>query len=445
MAAATHVLLFYKYVDLGDEVEAHAAWLETLCGELRLTGRALIAPEGINSNLAGDCASVDAFIAAMETRGGGDLFGGIDWKREQIAADAQKPFPDLAVKRVEEIISTVSPRGKIPASLLAAGLGGVHLSPEDFHAELDCYLAAPEGSEAQRNTVLIDVRNRKEFNLGHFKGAVDPDTKNFTQFAPRYVDPRLDELRGKKILMYCTGGIRCEKASAYLRSQGCDDVSQLSGGIQRYLERYGTGGHFEGNNFVFDARGQQRLPGAAVVGRCVGCGAGEDRQSGDRVCAVCRDAVLVCDGCRRALRGVYFCRDHSYLAHGAYEPFLARFAADELRRQLARLQALMAAGGAVAGKANKNRRRAVLKQARRVEVRVAAVEGGEAVDGDAPVRCRSCGRPSRFFLEAGAGGAGMPKVEELCDGRCWGFFQEERRQEGYVDLDSAVAAAEGEQ
>ena len=424
------VLLFYKYVDLGEEFEAVALWLEALCGELRLTGRALLAPEGINSNLAGDRASVDAFIAAMEARGDGDLFTGIDWKREQVAV---KPFPDLAVKRVDEIISTA---GTIPASLLADGLGGAHLSPEDFHAELDRYLTAPEGSEEQRNTVLIDVRNRKEFNVGHFQGALDPDTKNFTQFAPQFVDANLDELRGKKVLMYCTGGIRCEKASAYIRSKGIEDVSQLSGGIQRYLEKYGTGGYFEGNNFVFDARGQQRLPGAAVVGRCIGCGAGEDSQSGDRVCAVCRDAVLVCDGCRRALRGVYFCRDHSYLADGAFEPFLSRFTVDELHGQLARLQTLMAPGGAVAGKANKNRRRAVLKQARRVSARIAAVQGGsETVDGDAPVRCRSCGRPSRFFLETG--GEGTTGGEELCDGRCWGFFQEERRQEGYVDLDSA--------
>ena len=94
---------------------------------------------------------------------------------------------------------------------------------------------------------MLDVRNRKEFKLGHFKGATDPDIKNQARWVPDFADEAAEKWasEGTKVLMYCTGGIRCEKASAFLRSKGVADVFQLSGGIHRYLEKYGAEGHFQ--------------------------------------------------------------------------------------------------------------------------------------------------------------------------------------------------------
>lgn len=128
---------------------------------------------------------------------------------------------------------------------------------------------------------------------------------------------------------YCTGGVRCEKASAYLRSRGVTDVSQLSGGIHRYLEKYGSEGEFLGSNMVFDGRGLQRPPGAAVIARCYCCGTGNEQMSSDRVCAVCRDSVVVCDPCRVERASVYFCDVHAAL-EGTYFPFLEGFSRDEV-------------------------------------------------------------------------------------------------------------------
>ena len=134
----------------------------------------------------------------------------------------------------------------------------------------------------------------------------------FSEWLEKFAEANLDTLRQSKVLMYCTGGVRCELASAYLKSRGCTDVSQLQGGIFRYLERYGSNGFFKGSNFVFDARGLQTPAGAVPTSKCE-CGTPSADLSSDRVCAVCRDAVIVCDGCRLQHLGVYFCSVHKTL------------------------------------------------------------------------------------------------------------------------------------
>jgi hypothetical protein len=136
--------------------------------------------------------------------------------------------------------------------------------------------------------------------------------------------------------MYCTGGIRCEKASAYVRSRGVEDVSQLAGGIHRYLEEFEDGGHFKGKNFVFDQRVAVGPAGAAVVGRCLGCAAPYDELSGGRVCTVCRVLVLVCPGCAAALQQ-YHCEAHQPWRR-CYFSYLGGFSAAELKAQAAELQ-----------------------------------------------------------------------------------------------------------
>ena len=140
------------------------------------------------------------------------------------------------------------------------------------------------------------MRNRKEFKLGHFKGATDPDIKNQARWVPDFADEAAEKWasEGTKVLMYCTGGIRCEKASAFLRSKGVADVFQLSGGIHRYLEKYGAEGHFQVRgrcrNYGVDSWVGGRVGQWVGVGVCVCvCVYVRRRGSlpGEKVVAVC--------------------------------------------------------------------------------------------------------------------------------------------------------------
>ncbi|KAL7555047.1 hypothetical protein ACHAWF_018705 [Thalassiosira exigua] len=221
---------------------------------------------------------------------------------------------DLTVKQVNEIIAT---NGAVVdmAQDGAVARGGKHLTPAEFHeALLSRHLGA--------DTIVVDVRSTFEHAIGSFDGAIEPGMRSFQQF-DKWAEQAAPALRDKKVLMYCTGGVRCEKASAMLVRRGVRDVSQLAGGIHRYLERYPSdgGGMFRGRNFVFDQRvsvssalsegdpPEGGRPSENVRGRCAAdsCGA-----PGQRVCAVCRDFVLVCRSCAGSLRE-YHCPQHSYL------------------------------------------------------------------------------------------------------------------------------------
>jgi predicted sulfurtransferase len=120
----------------------------------------------------------------------------------------------------------------------------------------------------------------------------------FSDFA-KYIDNHVTELKDRKVLMYCTGGVRCERASSYLRSKGIQDVSQLSGGIHAYQEDFPDGGFFRGKNFVFDPRlyvPSKQNPND-TIGECVHCRVPYDDYSGQHRCSVCRVLMLLCEGC----------------------------------------------------------------------------------------------------------------------------------------------------
>ena len=239
-------------------------------------------------------------------------------------------------------------------------------------------------------------------------------------------------------------------------------MSQLSGGIHRYLERYGSEGFFKGSNFVFDARGLQKPQGAAIHGRCFSCNSATEAMSSDRVCAVCRDQVLQCDSCRQRLRGVYFCRDHSHF-EGKFFPFLEHFPVSQLRAQQAALKAMAAPGGCL--HTQRRRRRALNKQLKRIQNRIDVLTtrtggGGDGGDGggdgggggdkasscsvvsDRDVkstgdgRCRSCGRLCLAVMKL-IGAVPDPSTS-YCHGDCWGFFQATRRSKGFVSLDDTA-------
>eukprot|EP00949_MAST-11_sp_MAST-11-sp1_P005398 g5398.t1 len=329
------VILFYKYVEGGDgggggSVEEARNFQEATCRELGLCGRVLVSAQGINGTLAGAPADIAKYKAAVEER-----MGAVQWKESKCDI-GEEPFPDLFIKIVKELVSSDGMKYDV-----VGGGGGKHLTPEEFHAAV---------STRDSEVVILDVRNRFEYAVGHFKDAVHPNMRNFSQFKD-YIDKEADGLlKGKDVLMYCTGGIRCESASAYLKSKGtAKAVYQLSGGIHKYAEAVPPEESlFEGKNFVFDRR-MVMDTGTAPVGRCSECGKIFDELSSGVVCTVCVCLVLVCPDCREhgvkiagseLRRHEWYCEEHTNL-RASYFFFLDHFPPDELRRQVAALEAIL--------------------------------------------------------------------------------------------------------
>ena len=221
------VILFYKYVPIAGP-DRFAAEHAALCKSLGLNGRVLVAGEGINGTLAGSRSAIDAYVSTLRAD---ERFADIEIK--QSAGDAST-FPRLSVKARSEIVTLGAP---IP---LQADLHN-HLSPAEWKRCI----------ELDPDILLVDVRNRYESAAGKFKGALACDIEFFREL-PAYME-KLEEHRDKTILMYCTGGIRCEKASALFRQNGFGKVFQLHGGIVNYQKEFGNE-HWLGECFVFDNR-----------------------------------------------------------------------------------------------------------------------------------------------------------------------------------------------
>lgn len=245
MNEAWPVILFYKYVTIA-EPECLAAGHREICASLGLKGRLLVAPEGINGTLGGPAQAIDRYIAALHSDA---RFSDVAVK---ISHGDAGTFPKLVVKLRREIV--------------ALGLDEIvpeqhnQLSPADWKRML----------EEDPNTVVLDVRNRFESDAGKFAGAIVCQIEHFREL-PDYVS-RLEKFQKKKVLIYCTGGIRCEKASALLRRHGFKDVYQLHGGIIAYQEQFGNE-HWQGECFVFDQRMTLRVDeGLVPIGRCAHTG-----------------------------------------------------------------------------------------------------------------------------------------------------------------------------
>ncbi|GJD72354.1 oxygen-dependent tRNA uridine(34) hydroxylase TrhO [Methylobacterium goesingense] len=226
------VAALYTFVALPD-AEALRAPLEALCAELGLTGTLLLAREGLNGTVAGTPAAMDAFLAALRI---GPLFGGrlagLDCKLSQAEAP---PFRHLKVRVKREIVT-------FDDGATDATAAGTPVPPEAWNALLDT-----------PGLLLIDTRNAFEVALGSFPGAVDPGITRFSAFRA-YADG-LDPAAHATVAMFCTGGIRCEKAGAYMRARGFADVRHLEGGILRYLETVPEAeNRWAGDCFVFDGR-----------------------------------------------------------------------------------------------------------------------------------------------------------------------------------------------
>ena len=250
MSETYPVILFYKYVPIPN-AEVFAADQRALCLSLELKGRILIASEGINGTLAGPAEGVNRYVALLKADA---RFSDIEIK--MTTGDAGT-FPKLVVKVRSEIVT-------LNAGSIAPDKDN-QLNPAEWKQMM----------EENPDAVPLDIRNRFESDAGKFENAVVCDIEHFREL-PQYVD-RLQGLKDKTVLMYCTGGIRCEKASALFRSKIFKSVFQLHGGIAAYQEQFGNE-HWQGECFVFDQRMTVRVEeGLVQIGRCAHTGRATSR------------------------------------------------------------------------------------------------------------------------------------------------------------------------
>ena len=228
------VAAFYQFAALPDFRELREP-LRALGAALGLRGSVLLAHEGINGTVAGGDEAIDAFVNQLQN---GALFGGrLHHLELKFSSASEMPFQRLKVRLKREIVTlgdiAVDPTRRV----------GTYVEPSDWN-EL---IVAPE-------TLVIDTRNAFEVAMGTFEGAIDPGIKSFGQFKDFAAD-KLDPEKHRKIAMFCTGGIRCEKASAHLLARGFTEVYHLKGGILKYLEEVPEAqSRWRGDCFVFDER-----------------------------------------------------------------------------------------------------------------------------------------------------------------------------------------------
>jgi len=228
------VAAFYQFTALPDFRELREP-LRAICAGLGLKGSVLLAAEGINGTLAGSEVAIDALVAELEH---GALFGGrLDNLELKYSESRAMPFGRMKVRLKKEIV-TLGDTAADPTRRV-----GIYVEPSDWNA----LIVSPD-------TLVIDTRNAFEVAMGTFEGAVDPKIASFGQFGD-FVARELDPARHRRIAMFCTGGIRCEKASSLLLAQGFAEIYHLKGGILRYLEEMPEAeSRWRGECFVFDER-----------------------------------------------------------------------------------------------------------------------------------------------------------------------------------------------
>ncbi|WP_342505394.1 rhodanese-related sulfurtransferase [Sporosarcina sp. FSL K6-2383] len=225
------VLLYYKYVPVEDP-ETFAVEHLKACKEIGLKGRILVGAEGINGTCSGTIEQTDAYMNLLKQD---ERFADMVIKIDEADGHA---FKKMHVRVREEIVNL-----SLAEDINPNELTGKRLSPEDWFKKMQ-----------EEDTIIIDARNDYEFDLGHFRGAVRPDIENFRDL-PEWIRDNKEQFEGKKILTYCTGGIRCEKFSGWLVREGFEDVSQLHGGIATYgKDPVAQGQLWDGQMYVFDER-----------------------------------------------------------------------------------------------------------------------------------------------------------------------------------------------
>lgn len=225
------VLLYYMYVPIEDP-EEFAREHKAFCNELGLKGRILVANEGINGTVSGPVEQTDRYMEMMRQD---PRFTEMVFKIDEADGHA---FPKMKVRARQELVTL-----RLEDDVNPNQLTGEYLEPKEFYKRLQ-----------DEDTVVLDARNDYEYDLGHFRGAIRPNIKNFRDL-PEWVRENKEMLGDKKIITYCTGGIRCEKFSGWLLKEGFKDVAQLHGGIVTYgKDPEVRGDLWDGQLYVFDDR-----------------------------------------------------------------------------------------------------------------------------------------------------------------------------------------------
>ena len=271
------ILLYYQYVKI-DDPESFAAKQKSLCQDNDILGRIIISHEGINGTVSGNKRATEIYRSQTLSDLGND---GMQFK---IDLAEEHAFKKLSVKVRPEIVSLHLEEDE---DINPNNSTGERLAPEDFLDEME-----------NGDVIVFDGRNKYESDLGKFKGAVCPPVDNFRDF-PEWIRNNFSDAKDKRILTYCTGGIRCEKLSGFLIKEGFKSVAQLDGGIINYGKDSKTKGkNFEGECYVFDQRigVEVNSSNPTIVSNCIYC---DEPCSRYRNCAwkPCNDQVFICESC----------------------------------------------------------------------------------------------------------------------------------------------------
>lgn len=273
------ILLFYKFQEIKN-LEYFARKQKSLCKKIGVLGKILVAKEGINGSVSGTKKQTEKYKRFLCSQNG---FEDI-WFKEETAFE--NPFKKMHVRVKDEIVALKKP--------INIKNKGEPLTPKQF---LELYEFNEEG------VIILDARNYYEYDLGRFKNALNPKIKTFREF-PKFVEKFKKQIKNKnkKIVMYCTGGIRCEKASAYMVEQGFKNIFQLEGGIINFCQQF-PDTVWEGKCFVFDKRLMSDLnQNNKPITKCINCNELCDLY---RNCknADCDKLVIMCIKCQEKLHG----------------------------------------------------------------------------------------------------------------------------------------------
>lgn len=275
------IMLFYKYTEI-ENPQAEMERQRAVLSVLGIKGRFIVANEGINGTGEGTAENIQKYIDWMNSQ---KMYKNIHWKLSQGTGNA---FPRLSVKARKEIVSL-----HLDDDLNPNQITGVHLKPEELHNWFN------EGKEFY----IVDMRNDYELKSGKFENTVFPGLRNFRDLNQNIKE--IENLKDKTVLTVCTGGVRCEKASGFLKREGFNNVYQLDGGIVSYMAKY-PGQNYKGSLYVFDGRETMHFDGDnhEIIGTCDFC---QNKTENYSNCAnkSCNLKLLVCNNCTE--NGPNFC------------------------------------------------------------------------------------------------------------------------------------------
>lgn len=277
------ILLYYKFTPIADP-EVVKLWQKVLTDSLQLRGRILVSKQGINGTVGGEMSDLKAYIKETKKL---PEFKKIVFKWSD---GGREDFPRMSVKHRRELVGFQNSDTEIEVDENGVIGGGKHIKPAEVHKMIEEY-----GDDV----VFFDGRNEHEAKIGKFKNAIVPNTNTSRDFIAELESDKYDHIKNKKIITYCTGGIRCEAISAMMKKRGFEDVYQIDGGIVKYGEAYGDDGLWEGSLRVFDNRMTVDFSDhAKTIGECTHCG-GPTNNFENCAHTECNDLVLICLHCKQ--------------------------------------------------------------------------------------------------------------------------------------------------